>query len=370
MIETPLYAVSAVSLEPKMSDEDKTRQQLLSELEELHQKLAESGHRQAEALLHRYELLVNESRDIILFIRRADGRILEANAAAARSYGYSREDLLKLTIQDLRTPASRMLAHKQMAEADDQGILFETTHLRRDGSAFPVEISSRGATIDGTRTLISVIRDTTTRKDAEQTQNRLAAIVEDSDDAIIAKTLDGVITDWNRGAEAIYGYPAAEVIGRSVTLLIPPDQTDEMPALLKKIGQGQRIFNYETVRCRRDGGRINVSLTVSPIKNGSGEIVGVSSIARDITEKKHVERERENLIGELKEALARVKTLSALLPICSHCKKIRNDEGYWEQLEYYIYQHSGTQFSHGICPECMEKYYSEFLKGKSLEAYD
>ncbi len=137
-----------------------------------------------------------------------------------------------------------------------------------------------------------------------------------------------------------------------------------MPAILKKITQGQRILNYETQRWRRDGRRINVSLTVSPIRDGSGAIVGASSIARDITEKKRIEQERENLIAELRAALAKVKTLSSLLPICSHCKKIRNDESYWQQLESYICQHSGTQFSHGICPECLKKYYPEFLKDK------
>ena len=121
----------------------------------------------AEDILRRYELLAGHSRDIILFVRREDGRILEANAAAVNGYGYEHEKLVQLTVKDLRAPDSRELTDAQMAESDLQGILFETTHLRRDGSTFPVEVSAQGTTINGTRTIISVIRNITERKRAE-----------------------------------------------------------------------------------------------------------------------------------------------------------------------------------------------------------
>ncbi|MCU0573811.1 MAG: PAS domain S-box protein [Syntrophobacteraceae bacterium] len=123
--------------------------------------------KRAEELLHRYRLLAGHSRDIILFIRRDDGRILEANLAAETAYGYSREELLRLSIHDLRTPEARGLSDEQMAQADAPGILFETVHRCRDGRTFPVEVSSRGETIGGTRTLISIVRDITERKRAE-----------------------------------------------------------------------------------------------------------------------------------------------------------------------------------------------------------
>ena len=122
----------------------------------------------SEEILHRYELLSQNSRDIVLFMRRDDGSILEANAAATNAYGYSRDELLKLTINDLRAAGARGLTADQMAQADAGGILFETIHRRRDGSTFPVEVSSQGATIDGTRMLISVVRDITERKQAEE----------------------------------------------------------------------------------------------------------------------------------------------------------------------------------------------------------
>ncbi|MFZ2445612.1 MAG: PAS domain S-box protein [Syntrophobacteraceae bacterium] len=321
---------------------------------------AEAERMQAEEELRRYALLAGHSRDIILFMRRDDGRILEANAAAD-AYGYSHEELLNLTIQDLRAAETRTLTVEQMEEADTRGILFETVHRRKDGSAFPVEVSSRGMTLQGKRTLVSVVRDITERKRAREVRNRLAAIVEGSEDAIISKTLDGTITSWNGGSEIVYGYSAEEAVGRPINLLIPPDRGDEMRDVLEKIARGERIVQYETERLRRDGRRISVSLSVSPIRDASGEIVGVSTIARDISEKKRAEEEREELLRELRETLARLRTLSGLLPICAHCKKIRNDEGYWQQIESYIQQHSGTQFSHGICPECLKKHYSEFL---------
>lgn len=122
----------------------------------------------AEEVLRRYELLAANTRDKILFVRREDGRILEANIAATQGYGYSRDEMLGLTIHDLRAPDARKQIPEQMAEADDHGVLYTTTHQRKDGSTFPVEVSSRGATISGTRTLINVIRDITERKQAEQ----------------------------------------------------------------------------------------------------------------------------------------------------------------------------------------------------------
>ena len=125
----------------------------------------------------------------------------------------------------------------------------------------------------------------TENEQTEQIRNQLAAIVESSDDAIIGKTLDGIITSWNEGARRIYGYGAEEVVGRQISILIPPDLKDELPSILKRLGKGERIDHYETARLRKDGQRIDVSLTISPIRDSVGNIIGVSTIARDITEK-------------------------------------------------------------------------------------
>jgi PAS domain S-box-containing protein len=136
-----------------------------------------------------------------------------------------------------------------------------------------------------------------------------AAIVEFSDDAILSKDLHGVITSWNRGAERLFGYSAEETIGQSVTILIPPDRQNEEPMILERIRRGERIDHYETVRQRKDGSLIDVSLTVSPIRDRTGKIVGASKIARDITERKRAQERQELLLREMDH---RIKNLFAL----------------------------------------------------------
>lgn len=137
----------------------------------------------------------------------------------------------------------------------------------------------------------------------------LAAIVESSEDAILSKTLQGVISTWNRGAERLFGYTAEEVVGRSVTILIPPDRLDEEPAILARIHAGERVDHFETVRRRKDGTLLDISLTISPIRNATGEIIGASKIARDIGDRKRA-LERQKLL--LREMQHRIKNLFAL----------------------------------------------------------
>jgi PAS domain S-box-containing protein len=131
----------------------------------------------------------------------------------------------------------------------------------------------------------------------------LSALIESADDAVISKTLDGVITSWNKGAERIFGYTADEVVGKPVTILIPPDHENEEPAILARLRAGERIEHYETVRVRKDGRLIDISLTVSPIKGPNGTVVGASKIARDITERRQARRALDEALGRLKLAL-------------------------------------------------------------------
>ena len=139
---------------------------------------------------------------------------------------------------------------------------------------------------------------------AVPTDRFLAAIVESSDDAIIGKTLDGVITSWNRAAERLYGYPAAEAVGRPISLIIPEERPDELPAIMASLRAGKRIDHYETIRVRKDGARVEVSVSISPIRDDSGRVVGAASIARDITERNRSERERQELQRHAQEAIA------------------------------------------------------------------
>ncbi len=117
-------------------------------------------------------------------------------------------------------------------------------------------------------------------------ENLLAAIVESSDDAILTKDLNGVITSWNKAAEHIFGYTATEAIGKHMSILIPPDREDEEPEILDRVRRGECVDHYQTVRCRKDGSLVDISLTVSPLKDAQGEIVGASNVARDISSQK------------------------------------------------------------------------------------
>jgi PAS domain S-box-containing protein len=149
---------------------------------------------------------------------------------------------------------------------------------------------------------------------AEQARQRLISIIENSDDAIVSKDLSGIINSWNRGAQRLFGYAPHEIVGRSVLTLIPPELQHEEPDIIRRISAGQRIEHFETVRVRKNGERVHISLTVSPVKDAAGQIIGASKIARDITERKRAEQQRTLLINELnhrvKNTLATVQSLA------------------------------------------------------------
>ena len=133
----------------------------------------------------------------------------------------------------------------------------------------------------------------------DQSHQRLAAIIESSEDGIVSKDLDGIVTSWNRGAERIFGYRADEVIGQSIVIIIPEDLQGEEPEILQRIRNGERIEHYETVRQRKDRSLVEISLTVSPVRNGAGRIVGVSKIARDISARRKAEQQARELSERL-----------------------------------------------------------------------
>ncbi len=176
----------------------------------------------------------------------------------------------------------------------------EIKNRAKDGSIYWVDatiVPFAGA--DGKpRQYIAIRTDITERKHAEDRNSRLAAIVDSSDDAIISKTLEGKITAWNRGAENIFGYSAAEALGKPMLMLFPPDLVNEEPAILARIGHGESVEHFETRRVRKDGVKIDVSVTISPIRDSGGAIVGASKVARDITQHKRAE---EALAGQAEE---------------------------------------------------------------------
>lgn len=201
-----------------------------------------------------------------------------------------------------------------MAHAIKENKVYEGREIvieRPDGSRLTVLAHANPFYSEAGKLLgaVNMLVDIADRKQAEAAMAQMAAIVESSDDAIISKDLNGIITSWNKGAEKLFGYTATEVIGKSVTILFPPDRADEEPRILERLRNGEKIDHYETVRRHKDGSEIDISLTVSPIRDKTGKVIGASKIAHDITERKRSEIEREELL--LKETAAHAEAEAA-----------------------------------------------------------
>ncbi len=185
--------------------------------------------------------------------------------------------------------------------------------LAADGREFHIEASISQVVTGGKKLFTVILRDVSERVQAEEVRDRLAAVVDSSNDAIISKTLDGTILAWNRGAEEIFGYAASEVVGKAVLVLVPPDRVEEEIDILARIRRGDSVKHFETVRIRKDGTRIDVSATISPIRDTSGVIIGVSKVARDITERKRSEAEAAQQAEELLRSKQEVQSQKLML---------------------------------------------------------
>jgi PAS domain S-box-containing protein len=241
---------------------------------------------------------VDENQDIILF-----------NAAAEEMFQCSRKEALGRKL-DRFIPERHRTAHRHHVE--DFGSSGKTTRsvgrlgtlcgLRANGEEFPIEASISQVEAGGQKIFTAILRDVTGQLAAGELPSRLAAIIASSDDAIIGKNLDGIVTSWNRGAETMFGYSAKEMVGQPLARTIPPDRLREEKKILSQIRQGERVKRFDTVRQCKNGQSIEVSVTVSPVQDAAGRVVGASQVARDITERQRAERElrhREEYFGSL-----------------------------------------------------------------------
>ncbi len=246
--------------------------------------------KEAQEALRLTRFTVERASDSVYWMN-SEGQFIDVNEAACESLGYSREELLKLHIWDIDveiTSDSWLSAWESIK--NDSSHIHEVAHRSKGGRTFPVEIRSNFMRFGDRELVCAFGRDITERKMAEDASAHLAAIVDSSTDAIIGKDLDGIITSWNMGAQRTYGYSSAEAVGQPISMLAPANLKDEIPQLIEKIKSGEDIAHYDTVRKRKDGSLIDVSITLSPIKNPYGEITGVSTVARDVTENKRIER--------------------------------------------------------------------------------
>src|ERR1700674_781472 len=242
--------------------------------------------------------ILDSALDCII-VMNARGRVLEFNPAAERVFGYTREQAVGKELAELIIPAPLRERHRQglkryleTGEGPVLGRRIEITGVRADGSEILVELAITTFRIQEEPAFAAYLRDITARKEGEEARRTLAAIIESSGDAIISKDLSGKITSWNEAAQRLFGYAPEEVIGKPVTILIPPERHGEEPRILERIRRGERFDHYEAVRRRKDGTLFDISVTISPVKDESGQVIGASKIARDITDRIQSERRR------------------------------------------------------------------------------
>lgn len=269
-----------------------------------------------------------DSSDDAIISKDLNGIITSWNNSAERVFGYTAEEAIGESITIL-IPTERLgeeveiLRKLRCGERVDH---FETTRRRKNGTLREVSLTisplrDAGGNVVGAS---QIARDITDIKQSQRARHLLSAIVDSSDDAIISKDLSGIITSWNRGAERLFGYAAEEVIGKSVTLLMPPERVHEEPEILAKLQNGERVDHFETVRQRKDGTLLEISLTISPVLDLNGNVIGASKIARDITERRRnearIRRANQDLeqfafsaSHDLQEPLRTLKIYSELL---------------------------------------------------------
>jgi PAS domain S-box-containing protein len=280
----------------------------------------EAAIREARATQVRRDQLEERSRQIIetandAFVAfDAKGLIIDWNGKAERMFGWARREVIGRRLVDTVLPPQLRQATLEGIEQfvttghwEVLGRHIQMSALDRDGRVFPVEVTAWATSNGGDPTFNVFVQDITNRRRAEEARYRLAAIVESSEDAIIGSDLEGRILTWNEGAERMYGYRADEVLGEPVDVIVPPERRDEVARYLEDVRLGQPVQHHETVRVTRSGSPIDVALTVSPIRDETGEVVGASTIERDITEQRWMSATLDATLAALESALAEAR---------------------------------------------------------------
>ena len=336
-------------------------------------RLYQAQYESAEALRRsetKFHTLYDSTRDAVMLLDTKS--FFDCNPATLAMFGCAtREEFCSKHPADVSPPVqpdgtdSRTLANRQIATALEKGSHhFEWMHQRADtGETFPAEVLLSAMELDGKPALQAVVRDITERKRTEEKLRQLSVAVEQSPASIVITNRAGNIEYVNPKFIELTGYTLAEVLGKNPRVLKSGETNPEAYRELWETITAGKEWDGEFHNKKKNGELYWESASISPIRDHAGRITHYVAVKEDITARKQTEAERDLLIQDLQDALANVKSLSGLLPICAGCKKIRDDKGYWSQVESYIQKHSEAKFSHGMCPDCIKKWYPDLVEG-------
>ena len=339
----------------------------ITERKQFQEKLGESQ--------KRLEGIVASAMDAIIAVDD-EQQIVVFNAAAEKMFGCPAQEAIGTPVEQFIPQRFRSVHGVHIRRFDEtgvtnraMGVLDALWALRRNGEEFPIEASISELETGGKKLFTVIIRDITERRRAEEARFRHAAIVESSDDAIISESLEGVILSWNAGAERTFGYTEEETIGQPITILVPPELRDEENASLRRLRAGENIEHFETLRVSKAGKKIDVSITISPIRDKEGRVVGFSKIARDITERKRAEaalRESEERFRLVANAAPVMIWMSGPDKLCNYFNQP------WLQFTgRSIHRELGNGWAEGVHPAdlkaCLDTYTNAFDRRESFK---
>lgn len=326
-----------------------------------------------------FRRLFDDSADPILLLNESG--FTKCNAATITLLGYrTPEEFLNKKpweISPEHQPDGQLSSEKaarMMEKAITEGYnRFEWVHLRSDGSELSVEVMLTPVVLKGKQFLYTIWRDIGDRKKAEralrESEEHFRAVAQSANEAIITSDSAGNVLSWNSGAEKIFGYTESEIIGQPMTRIMPARYAEGHQQGMKRVSEGnERHVIGRTVELHglnKNGTEFPIELSLAEWETSTGRFF--TGIIRDVSVRKQIEAEREQLISDLQNAIEQIKTLKGIVPICANCKKIRDDKGYWEQVDQYVAKHTDAKFSHGICPDCTKTLYPDYYQKMNKE---
>lgn len=322
-----------------------------------------------------YHLIYESILEAVL-VADVNRRIINCNPAFTDLFGYALNEIMGKPTRCIyeTEEESKKIGNTIKENIDGHGFFIATHYRKKSGQVFPGEenihyIKNSHGKVTG---LIGSIRDITERKQKEEalrkSEMRYRLLADNVSDVIWTMDADQRFTYVSPSIVKLLGYTPGEALQSSLKNILTPESYEKVVEVITKAIATENehgtlsdvTLDLEVEHIRKDGGKIYVEITTSFVRNEEGLLSGFIGISRDITKRKQIEKQRDKSILDLQQALSEVKKLSGLLPICSYCKKIRDDKGYWNQIEKYIHEHSDVKFSHGICQECAKKHYPDF----------